>query len=61
MLVLAGQGLVQLVSRAAQDISVLRALGGRRAQTAPRRSRTATAGGSGHSAGRDTRPGQTSA
>ena len=34
MLVLAGQGLAQLVSRAAQDISVLRALGGSRAQTA---------------------------
>lgn len=34
MLVLAGQGLAQLISRSAQDISVLRALGGSRAQTA---------------------------
>src|ERR1700734_3923622 len=34
MLVLAGQGLAQLISRAAQDIAVLRALGGSRAQTA---------------------------
>ncbi len=34
MLVLAGQGLAQLMSRSAQDISVLRALGGSRAQTA---------------------------
>ena len=34
MLVLAGQGLAQLMSRAARDISVLRALGGSRAQTA---------------------------
>ena len=34
MLVLAGQGLAQLVSRAAQDIAVLRALGGSRAGTA---------------------------
>lgn len=34
MLVLAGQGLAQLVSRAARDISVLRALGGSRGQTA---------------------------
>ena len=34
MLVLAGQGLAQLMSRAAPDISVLRALGGSRAQTA---------------------------
>jgi hypothetical protein len=33
MLVLAGQGLAQLISRAARDISVLRALGGSRAQT----------------------------
>ena len=34
MLVLAGQGLAQLMSRAARDISVLRALGSSRAQTA---------------------------
>ena len=34
MLVLAGQGLAQLISRSAQDIAVLRALGGSRAQTA---------------------------
>ena len=34
MLVLAGQALAQLMSRSAQDISVLRALGGSRAQTA---------------------------
>ena len=34
MLVLAGQGLAQLMSRSARDISVLRALGGSRAQTA---------------------------
>jgi len=34
MLVLAGQGLAQLMSRSAQDISVLRALGGSRAGTA---------------------------
>lgn len=33
MLVLAGQGLAQLISRAAQDTSVLRALGGSRAET----------------------------
>ena len=34
MLVLAGQGLAQLMSRSAQDVSVVRALGGSRAQTA---------------------------
>jgi hypothetical protein len=34
MLVLTGQGLTQLMSRSAQDISVVRALGGSRAQTA---------------------------
>lgn len=34
MLVLAGQGLAQLISRSAQDIAVVRALGGSRAQTA---------------------------
>ena len=34
MLVLAGQGLAQLMSRSAQDLSVVRALGGSRAQTA---------------------------
>ncbi|HEX3389742.1 MAG TPA: ABC transporter permease [Streptosporangiaceae bacterium] len=34
MLVLAGQGLAQLISRSVQDISVVRALGGGRAQTA---------------------------
>jgi hypothetical protein len=34
MLVLAGQGLAQLMSRSAQDIAVLRALGGSRAQIA---------------------------
>src|ERR1700722_1121722 len=34
MLILAGQGLAQLISRAAQDVSVLRALGGSRVQTA---------------------------